>query len=236
MSKERTGMNEPKEVELPEFDYDDCSKEDAEYGESFAKMVIGKGYNGDIQDAIAVTRSVLHRYKRELRDALTQIAALTAQVEELSADNARLTQESIDEFNSTEDQMGEMKRRYEKAEAELTALTAQVEEYEGHRNHFGGLLKTAEDNNSVLADRLAESLHATITAEAELATLREGETVSYRIDRTMVGGVEQKWEYLSESGARDIYDEVKGWPDNKSLTLSEVITRERILDAGKGEE
>ena len=67
-------------------------------------------------------------------------------------------------------------------------------------------------------------------ANAELAALREGATVTWRVDRAMLGGVEQEWNNLSEFEARAIYDQVLKWPDNKSVTLRELTTRERILD------
>lgn len=129
--------------------------------------------------------------------AIAQIAALTAQVEELNEQR-----EDIASLGS------EWKHRAEKAEAELANECAATPECE---------------------ERDAWAVRA-LKAEAELAALREGATVTYRVDRVMVGGVEQDWTYSTVSGARNYYDDVKSWPDNKIVTLREIITRERILD------
>jgi hypothetical protein len=79
------------EAQVPEFEYSDCTQEDAVYGEKFASDVIKLGYNGDIRDAISVTRAVLHRYKRQLREAIAQNATLSAQAEASKTAIARST-------------------------------------------------------------------------------------------------------------------------------------------------
>ena len=110
-----------------------------------------------------------------------------------------------------------------------------------HCSRDGKLVESARINWKARAESAQDELAAARrtgeywkaehnAANAELAALREGATVTWRVDRAMLGGVEQEWNNLSEFEARAIYDQVLKWPDNKSVTLRELTTRERILD------
>lgn len=137
---------------------------------------------------------------------------------------------------------------YDEALAQIAALTVQVEDLErGRKLDYAvankelsrvlvdeakiDLLEAGNDHWKEIYESLKEE-HA--ETEAELTALREGATVMYRVDRVMVGGVEQDWTYSTVSGARNSYDDVKSWPDNKIVTLREIITREHILDTTEG--
>lgn len=131
------------EVELPP--YPDEIKESPEIARLDVSMRM----------VIAIRR--IHLREIQLRESLSQIATLTAQVDGLKKDK--------DHWYSTYgivfDQANEFKQRGEKAEAELATANRNLD------------IKTGEADALAI---IAQSI------KAELASLREGATVTYRVE------------------------------------------------------
>jgi hypothetical protein len=130
--------------------------------------------------------------ERQLRDALAQIAALTAQVEEL-----------------------------ERKGCEVAAVLGNL----GIHIHDLGLRNDGEMGQWKYCNERAEK------AEAELAALREGAKVTYRVDaevRGLVLAVRGPYSVLED--AKEAYSQRRSTYASGNASLIEVITRERILD------
>lgn len=102
--------------------------------------------------------------------------------------------------------------------AQIATLTAQVESCEEFIHGY-------RDEISDLRESLAAQNKRAECAEEELAALREGAKIKYRVDR-IVGNYRAP---LTEETTLEEATELKGrWGES---FLVEIITRERILDA-----
>ena len=109
--------------------------------------------------------------------------------------------------------------------SQIDTLNAQVEDLNEQREELAAL-------GSEWAERARRS-------EAELAALREGATVTYRIDYRDGSGV---WHQVPAAYAEQSYPSIESANEGfrklyagNHLRIVEVITHERILDADGGE-
>lgn len=133
-------------------------------------------------------------------------------------------------------------RQLRSALAQIANLAAQVEELNGNYTAMKEFEETWRERAESAEAELANECAATpeceerddwavraLKAEAELAALREGATVRYRVD-TQKG---YEFNFTDEDSAREKHSKVPEWL--RPASLVEIITRERILDTTGGE-